>query len=97
MKLDVIINVLTGNESLELLIVWELDFGMRITNNDTMTLITKLNILKLLEINDALSVFEDSFKLFENASELSVIDKFRNPGTKLNIEKLFSGDKKKID
>lgn len=53
-KLNKQIYVLTGNEDLELLIFWELDYEIKMTKDKNMTQLAKLNILKLLVKYDAL-------------------------------------------
>lgn len=65
---------------------YELEYYTNSANNDTMTPIVKLNVLKLLVNNNLLVADEDGHKLFGDVTELSNIDSFCNLETKINIQ-----------
>ena len=84
-ELDKQMYVLFDNKPTELLMFWDLEYKAHIIKDGTMTPIAKLDVLKPLVKNNALGTIEDGMKIFKDATELSDIDDFRNPDTKINI------------
>ena len=80
-KLDNKMNNQTGDEHLELLMLWKLEYQTHIANNDTIAPIAELNNFKQLVSHNAICAVEDRIEPFGHASNVYDTSLFCTPET----------------